>query len=60
MTQTRGQYVRHSIFGWGTIMECDRHHTTVYFYDVGVRKLKASEAVFEVAEGQVEVNKRQL
>jgi hypothetical protein len=55
--QTRGQYVRHSIFGWGTIMECDRHHTTVYFYDVGVRKLATSETIFEEAEGQVTVER---
>lgn len=39
-------------------MDCDRHHTTVYFYDVGVRKFAVSEAVFEETEGQVAVKSR--
>lgn len=53
-----GQYVRHSKFGWGTILECDRHHTMVYFSRVGVRKLTVSEAVFQVVEDQVAVKRR--
>lgn len=53
-----GQYVRHSKFGWGTILECDRHHTMVYFHRVGVRKLPVSEAVFQVVEDQVAVKRR--
>jgi hypothetical protein len=53
-----GQYVRHSKYGWGTILECDRHHTMVYFYRVGVRKLAASEAVFQVVEDPVALKRR--
>jgi hypothetical protein len=53
-----GQYVRHSRFGWGTVLECDRHHTIVYFYRVGVRKLTASEAVFQVVEDEVALKRR--
>jgi hypothetical protein len=53
-----GQYVRHSKYGWGTILECDRYHTTVYFYRVGVRKLLVSEAVFQVVEDEVAMKRR--
>ncbi len=53
-----GQYVRHSKYGWGTILECDRHYTTVYFYRVGVRKLTVSEAVFQVVEDEVALKRR--
>lgn len=47
-----GQSVRHSKYGWGTILEQDDNHTTVYFHTVGVRKLTVSQAVFEVIEHQ--------
>jgi hypothetical protein len=53
-----GQYVRHSKYGWGTILEHDRHHTMVYFHRVGVRKLTASEAVFQVVEDPVALKRR--
>jgi hypothetical protein len=53
-----GQYVRHCRYGWGTILECARHHTTVYFCRVGVRKLTVSEAVFQVVEDQVALKRR--
>jgi hypothetical protein len=58
MKLTRGQYVRHSKFGWGTILECDRLHTTVYFYSVGVRKLAVRDAVFQVIEDRVALKRR--
>lgn len=59
MKLTRGQYVRHSKFGWGTILECNRHHTMVYFYRVvGVRKLTVSKAVFQVVEDEVAMKRR--
>ena len=58
MRLKNGQYVRHSKFGWGTILECDRQHTMVYFYRVGVRKLPESEAVFQVVEDQVALKRR--
>jgi hypothetical protein len=60
MKLLRGQYVRHSKYGWGTILECDRHHTIVFFYRVGVRKLTVSEAVFKVVEDQVAMKRRGL
>ncbi len=53
-----GQYVRHSKFGWGTILECDRHHTVVYFRNVGLRKLPESEAVFKVVEDPAALKRR--
>jgi hypothetical protein len=53
-----GQYVRHSRFGWGTILQCDRRHTIVYFHRVGVRKLTVSEAVFQVVEDEVALKRR--
>ena len=53
-----GQYVRHAKYGWGTILERDRHHTIVYFYRVGVRKLTGSEAVFQVVEDQAAQKRR--
>jgi hypothetical protein len=58
MKFTRGQYVRHSKYGWGTILECERLHTTVLFRSVGVRKLTAAEAVFEVVENQDALKRR--
>jgi hypothetical protein len=54
-----GQYVRHSKYGWGTILECNRDHTMVYFYRVGVRKLTVSEAVFQAVEDQVAMKRRE-
>jgi hypothetical protein len=53
-----GQYVRHSKYGWGTILECDREHTLVYFRRVGVRKLTVAEAVFQVVEDQAAMKRR--
>lgn len=58
MKLTPGQYVRHSKFGWGTILECDRHHTMVYFHRVGVRKLPEAEAIFKVVEDQAALKRR--
>jgi len=43
-----GQYVRHSRYGWGTILESDRHQTMVCFQTVGVKKLVTSPKTFEV------------
>jgi hypothetical protein len=58
MKLTRGQYVRHSQYGWGTILECQPHRMTVYFCSVGVRKLTAAEAVFRVVEDEVALKRR--
>lgn len=54
-----GQYVRHSKYGWGTILESNRDHTMVYFYRVGVMKLTPSEAVFRAVEDQVAMKRRE-
>lgn len=34
-----GQYVRHSKYGWGTIVELEGKRTMVYFRDVGIKSL---------------------
>ncbi len=47
-----GQYVRHSKYGWGTILEGDGRQTMVYFNSVGVKKFATSLAVFQVVEGE--------
>lgn len=54
-----GQYVRHTKYGWGTILECNRDHTMVYFHRVGVRRLSVSEAVFQAVEDQVALKRRE-
>jgi len=58
MKLVRGQYVRHSKYGWGTILDCEPGHTTVYFRTVGVRRLPLSEAVFQVVEDQDALKRR--
>ena len=58
MKLRQGQYVRHSKYGWGTILECAENHTLVYFYSVGVRRLTESEAVFQVVEDRLALKRR--
>ena len=55
-----GQYVRHSKFGWGTIMERDSRITTVYFHRMGVTKRIESPGVFQVVEDQAALKRRGL
>jgi phosphosulfolactate synthase (CoM biosynthesis protein A) len=43
-----GQYVRHSKYGWGTVIECDRERTVVYFRTIGVKRMTTSLANFVV------------
>jgi hypothetical protein len=50
MKLKRGQYVRHSKYGWGTIVECDRDQTLVYFRSIGIKKLATSSTSFAVVE----------
>ena len=45
-----GQYVRHSKFGWGAIVELDREMTMVYFHTVGIKKLSTSQTTFDVVQ----------
>lgn len=46
MTLKKGQYVRHSKYGWGTVLEHDDRETTVYFRTIGLKKLPAALALF--------------
>lgn len=46
------QSVRHSRYGWGSILECDRHQTTVYFHTVGIRRFATSLATFVVVQNE--------
>ncbi len=49
-----GQYVRHSKFGWGTILEDDGKRTMVYFRNVGIKKFPASRDTFALIAGQAD------
>lgn len=53
-----GQYVRHSKYGCGTIVDRNEDRTTVEFDTAGVRKFVTSLAAFEVAEGEAPKKKR--
>ncbi|MGH9355643.1 MAG: hypothetical protein ACRD10_05885 [Terriglobia bacterium] len=48
-----GQYVHHSKYGWGTIMELDGKWTTVYFRNAGIKKLAASPTAFDLIGGEI-------
>ncbi|MGH9344526.1 MAG: hypothetical protein ACRD19_12300 [Terriglobia bacterium] len=41
-----GQYVRHLKYGWGSVVECDRVQTEVYFQSVGIKKFATSLSNF--------------
>lgn len=58
MKLKRGQYVRHRKFGWGTVLDLQTRHTTVFFNRTGVRKLSNSEAVFQSVEDQASIKRR--
>jgi hypothetical protein len=47
-----GQYVRHSTYGWGTILDGDRKSTTVYFRNIGIKKLITSRDMFALIGGE--------
>ena len=47
-----GQYVRHSKYGWGTIVELDGKRKMVYFRDVGIKKFATSRTAFTIIGGQ--------
>jgi PcrA/UvrD tudor domain len=52
MKVKEGQYVRHSQYGWGTVLDCDKHQTTVLFRSIGVKRLAASSANFATVGGE--------
>ncbi len=47
-----GQYVRHSKYGWGTILEDDGKRTMVYFRNFGIKKFATSRGTFALTGGQ--------
>jgi hypothetical protein len=47
-----GQYVRHSKYGWGTVLESDDSKTMVYFRNVGIKKIVTSESAFTLVGGE--------
>ena len=59
MTLKAGQYVRHSKFGWGTIMDHDRQQTLVSFRRIGIKRLEADPATFIAFGGEAPKKKRQ-
>jgi hypothetical protein len=58
MKLKQGQYVRHSKYGWGTIIDCEHGQTTVYFTRVGVTRLTDAEAVFKIVEDRDSLKRR--
>ena len=47
-----GQYVRHSRYGWGTILDGDGKRTMVHFRNVGIKKFPTCRAAFALIGGQ--------
>ena len=58
MTLKVGQYVRHSKYGWGTIIDHDHDQTLVSFRRIGIRKLQAGLATFVAVGGEAPKKKR--
>ena len=53
-----GQYVRHSKYGWGTVMDYDRHQTLVLFRRVGFKRLQTDSANFAAVGDETPKKKR--
>jgi hypothetical protein len=47
-----GQYVRHSKYGWGTIVDHDAEQTLVCFRRIGIKRLEADSATFVAVGGE--------
>ncbi|HUI40871.1 MAG TPA: hypothetical protein VL523_02765 [Terriglobia bacterium] len=58
MTFKAGQYVHHTKYGNGIIVERDDDRTTVDFDTAGVKKFVTAIASFEVAQGEAPKKKR--
>ncbi|MGD0694756.1 MAG: hypothetical protein ABSB82_07855 [Terriglobia bacterium] len=58
MNLKAGQYIRHTKYGCGTIVERDDNRTTVDFDTFGVRKFVTAMAAFELAQGEAPKKKR--
>jgi hypothetical protein len=60
MTLKAGQYVHHTKYGNGIIVERDDDRTTVDFDTAGVRKFVTAMASFEMAQGEAPKKKRSV
>jgi phosphosulfolactate synthase (CoM biosynthesis protein A) len=58
MTVKAGQYVRHSKYGWGTIVDHDRDQTLVSFRRIGIKKLQTDSTTFVAVGGEAPKKKR--
>jgi len=58
MTFKAGQYVHHTKYGNGIIIDRDEDRTTVDFDTAGLKKFVTSIASFEMAEGEAPKKKR--
>jgi hypothetical protein len=47
-----GQYVRHSKYGWGTIVDYDHNQTLVLFRNIGFKRLQTDPANFPMVSGE--------
>ena len=52
MELKNGQYVRHTKYGWGTILAYDRDQTVVIFRSIGVKRLQTHPANFASVGGE--------
>lgn len=53
-----GQYVRHSKYGWGTIMDHDAEQTLVCFRRIGIMRLQGDSATFVAVGGETRKKNR--
>jgi len=53
-----GQYVRHAKYGWGTVVDYDRHQTLVFFRSIGIKRLQTDSANFAAVTGETPRTKR--
>lgn len=52
MKLRQGQYVRHSKYGWGKVLDLEGNQTMVYFASVGIKRFAGSSEVFDLVEGE--------
>ncbi|MGH9434748.1 MAG: hypothetical protein ACRD11_02530 [Terriglobia bacterium] len=48
-----GQFVRHTKYGWGTILENSGDRTEVFFQTVGIKKFVTSVTTFAYVQDQM-------
>ena len=54
-----GQYVRHSKYGWGTVLDYDRYQTVVIFRGIGIKRLQTDSANFAIVADELPKKKPQ-